>query len=1337
MCLTTINHQQFFTDCVLQKGIESHVILNGVLQYSEGKWWIKAGPDTRTFPRQVAEMKGLYNVIDACSGIGAVTQGFTACGAQIVCHIESNKAFHQWQETRSQSTCIRGCVNDPNTVYEVSKHVQESHVLTAGISCQPFSGLGDGGQGQDPRSASFTGVMMMGFFLGSLAIILECTKEANQSEWIQQQLQRFAVQTGCTVRQSILRLHETWPAQRTRWWAIIAHPALSVQSIPPMPSMRFVPSVMHLIRSMLPMSESELAQLVLSLYELRSFHDAPGGIGPNVIDVYKAMKTATHSWGSQVLACLCACRSNGFSQKRIDQKGLYAVLIPLEKEEMLGNRKVQAMRHPHPQEVALLNGLLPSHVKPSTTTPLRLELAGVGQLASPLQGAWVLSNMIFQVTQQGLHESEINPRHVHANLCRHLLQERDELWPTQGLSKSMKVFRQEVESLDTPCIFLPPDHFTHDVLSKQVPDEKMYNDDESKNQTGESDSCTTMQPTLPRPGCGGNNHAVETEQAGPSCFTYGTTCPCNTSPEIEQVSPLPRPGCGGAGHSSVALHPTKPAVSSGIMIASDSPAVINQSCPLSRPGWGGHSRASEHPPEQRITCDFFSQSPTAKQDLAKKASELQDQAEHMHQVTPVTTHVPPTLFHAKPLPRLGCGGPAPVEVGKKQEGQECQHDCPSQHDAPEQRHQSFAMPILPGNKDLAGCLDFDVEDIAGQEHHRSNRTELDEKMLHQTDAQHCPSEGGEGEHDPANLTGASDDKSKSHPNGGTNPASFNTDGNEIDMHGQNAAQRMSNPDPKNTKNAELFPSAEHTPMQSSSNDPPTLFHAMPLPRLGCGGPTQMDEESPAGTSSVRSQSNAEDTDQARFDVSQESQCRDDPYPAADPMSDDDRSTVCDHMHTAQAENKNQPHLTQSEQTVHFAGQDFYDDPEFDQEVVQALNEQAVTPFDRSVFQRGAVPGFAVKRKQQMPAGAPKYPKHGPEQMDGVQPAEQYSSEETVPANLGDPKLDENLHQLTEGIDEAGSEAVEANHEHHPPTRPDDVTNDGRVGQNGLSETERRALSDRDFCPAETIREDTCQVFVVEPGEGFFTVQVLPTHSPAHLVAATNAEINENKYGGITTIFGSPIAPDTPVKHQGWYLLQAAEPNHAESTQLSPAFPQPPVLMHKTRGRLLWDQKGWVADDEMEYYLYMIECYRPGSVFGVLHLPDRLDQHTMLTEYVLRVANAASADPDGGLKAFVILHNAHWIPVIIRVQGIMIQLLTTPQSVHWIQLMLEAVIGNEAVQFSTSAMPNAFEADCGFQAVGWILSTILDDTTSVPFSEDQAAQWRGLFYADLQYTGKII
>ena len=85
----------------------------------------------------------------------------------------------------------------------------------------------------------------MGFFLGSLAIILECTKEARTSKWIQEQLALYAAQTGYTVRQAVLNLYETWPAMRTRWWAIIAHPALSVPEIPPMPAMRFVPSHEH------------------------------------------------------------------------------------------------------------------------------------------------------------------------------------------------------------------------------------------------------------------------------------------------------------------------------------------------------------------------------------------------------------------------------------------------------------------------------------------------------------------------------------------------------------------------------------------------------------------------------------------------------------------------------------------------------------------------------------------------------------------------------------------------------------------------------------------------------------------------------------------------------------------------------------------------------------------------------------------------------------------------------------------------------------------------------------------------------------------------------------
>ena len=286
--------------------------------------------------------------------------------------------------------------------------------------------------------------MLIGFFLEVWPVCWNirkrlCSPSGFKSNW--------TVLTGFTIRQSLLHLHEMWPAMRTRWWATIAHPALSILKIPPMPSMRFAPCITHLLRSMLPMSDQELAQLVLSKYELRQFHSAQGGIARQIIDVYRAMSTATRSWGPQVLACLCHCRNQGFSQERIDCKGLYAVLIPLETEEILGLQKIQGMRHPHPQEVALMNGLVPSHVQPSSDTPLRLDLAGVGQLASPLQGAWVLANMICQTVQQQLHEADISCRHVMANMCRLLLQERDTISADEGQTKLMKVSHRRLHPM--------------------------------------------------------------------------------------------------------------------------------------------------------------------------------------------------------------------------------------------------------------------------------------------------------------------------------------------------------------------------------------------------------------------------------------------------------------------------------------------------------------------------------------------------------------------------------------------------------------------------------------------------------------------------------------------------------------------------------------------------------------------------------------------------------------------------------------------------------------------------------------------------------------------------
>ena len=627
LCRTALRHQLFITDCHLQKGHECHSILDGHLTQQEGQWWIKMGETTHVFPRPALEMQGLYRVIDVCSGLGAVTRGYEACGAEVLCHVDSNEQFIRWKQSRTETPCIRGNVAHAETIAAVAKCVRQSHVVSAGISCQPFSALGDGRQGDDPRSESFTGTMMLGYFLGCIMYVLECTKEAFSSEWIQKQLECFSAQTGYRVQQSVLHLHEMWPARRTRWWAVVAHAALSIQPIPAMPSMRFMPSIIHVLKTMLPMSDEALQQLMLSDDEFQQFCNAKGGIVASLIDVFKAMPTATHSWGSQLVACLCQCRSRGFSRARLEEKGLYAVLIPLSSTDGQSSSNVQAARHPHPQEVALLNGLHPSHVLPRSDTPLRLELAGVGQLASPLQGAWVLANVMYHTSKQKIHETDIIPRHVIASMCKELLDERDHFWPNEDMMKSMRIFMQEVESLDTPRVWRLPDEF---------------------------------EPSTSQDMCSGEMPHV-------------------SPPTLFQAKPLPRLGCGGPSQ----CNDVEKEHEEGAKDAPSSPAV----------------KARRHTGESQPRRDPSTTEPRKMPDepilaAATSASSPGDD-----------THVPPTRFHAMPLPRLGCGGPSQnknVESTVESENtgdmpltQSSDHGPPCQHDPYEEAESDVSEAVRP------------------------------------------------------------------------------------------------------------------------------------------------------------------------------------------------------------------------------------------------------------------------------------------------------------------------------------------------------------------------------------------------------------------------------------------------------------------------------------------------------------------------------------------------------------------------------------------------------------------------------------------------------------------
>ena len=91
-------------------------------------------------------------------------------------------------------------------------------------------------------------------------------------------LNKFCLQTGYMCQQGLLQLHQIWPAYRTRWWAVLFHPSLHVQSIPPVRKMHFEPSMVHLLPCLMQLTPEEIAQLELSIHETAMFSAQPKGI---------------------------------------------------------------------------------------------------------------------------------------------------------------------------------------------------------------------------------------------------------------------------------------------------------------------------------------------------------------------------------------------------------------------------------------------------------------------------------------------------------------------------------------------------------------------------------------------------------------------------------------------------------------------------------------------------------------------------------------------------------------------------------------------------------------------------------------------------------------------------------------------------------------------------------------------------------------------------------------------------------------------------------------------------------------------------------------------------
>ena len=202
-------------------------------------------------------------------------------------------------------------------------------------------------------------------------------------------LAEFCTTTG--YRQTSLNLHlsDLFPAKPSRWFCVLTSPVVPEFQLRDLPKLVPGPVVGDFLPGPCPFPETEIDRLRLDVHEAEMFQKC-GGLLNQFVALDKPLKTALHGWGNQLTACPCECRSFPLSQQRLISRGLFGALFATSGDIVTGVGNLPGSRHIHPQELACLHGML---VDLDWAFDVKLSLACLGQMASPVQSCWVSSQL--------------------------------------------------------------------------------------------------------------------------------------------------------------------------------------------------------------------------------------------------------------------------------------------------------------------------------------------------------------------------------------------------------------------------------------------------------------------------------------------------------------------------------------------------------------------------------------------------------------------------------------------------------------------------------------------------------------------------------------------------------------------------------------------------------------------------------------------------------------------------------------------------------------------------------------------------------------------------------
>ena len=162
------------------------------------------------------------NLVDLCSGMGALSIGPLFMGAEIKVCVDSNALACQHESKNQNGVVLHHDLLDMMVIPEVHTLLQdEVATFVAGFPRQPFSSQGMLFGQAGKRAKVFWAVLRATFLLQAQALILECVAAATKDPALMEDFPSLAEINRWTFEHVSLRLEHQWPILRHRWWSAL------------------------------------------------------------------------------------------------------------------------------------------------------------------------------------------------------------------------------------------------------------------------------------------------------------------------------------------------------------------------------------------------------------------------------------------------------------------------------------------------------------------------------------------------------------------------------------------------------------------------------------------------------------------------------------------------------------------------------------------------------------------------------------------------------------------------------------------------------------------------------------------------------------------------------------------------------------------------------------------------------------------------------------------------------------------------------------------------------------------------------------------------------------